>query len=184
MAKKLFLNKGFSNVSTDSIAKSAKIAKGTIFHHFASKDDLAIAVVNHFLKEALEKLALMRRSHTARETMQALIKESLRVEAQAPGLLGTMLEIILRFTDEQVTRLTEEGFLPYLEFIANLFTDLNLSNPWVKAQILIALIDGIGIQLLLFERTDKKTLDAYSETVDFSSLADHIIELILNQKSE
>ncbi|MBD3190785.1 MAG: TetR family transcriptional regulator [Candidatus Heimdallarchaeota archaeon] len=48
-ARNLFLLKGFSKVTMDEIAEKAQIAKETIFHHFASKNELALAVLKKFL---------------------------------------------------------------------------------------------------------------------------------------
>lgn len=40
-----FAEHGFENVSMDSVAQKAKVAKGTIFYHFASKEDLFQAIL-------------------------------------------------------------------------------------------------------------------------------------------
>ena len=43
-ARRNFAKKGFSNTSMDDIAKTAKVSKGGVYHHFASKDDLFMAI--------------------------------------------------------------------------------------------------------------------------------------------
>lgn len=40
----LFVNQGIHATSTASIAKTACVANGTLFHHFGSKDDLVLAL--------------------------------------------------------------------------------------------------------------------------------------------
>ncbi len=181
-ALELFQNKGFSNVSTETIAKEANVAKGTVFHHFKSKDDLALAVVNRFLRNALEQLKQARNVLSAKETLRILIRESLKVEQLTPGFLELLLEITLRFSDEQVTDLTEEGLLPYLNFVTNLFQDLHVPNPWIRAQILIAVLDGIGIQLLLFEKARRIMPETYSDLINLEALVDQIMGLIIEQE--
>lgn len=49
----LFSEKGYSNTSTSDIAKSAKVAEGTIFKHFGSKENLLYSTLLPLLKLSL-----------------------------------------------------------------------------------------------------------------------------------
>lgn len=44
-AEKLFNDKGYEKTSTSNLASSAKIAQGTIYYHFESKDAIAQALI-------------------------------------------------------------------------------------------------------------------------------------------
>ena len=44
-ATKNFAKKGYANTTIDLVAKSAKVSKGGLYHHFQSKEDLFIAVL-------------------------------------------------------------------------------------------------------------------------------------------
>jgi len=46
-ATALFQEKGFQKTTTKAIAKACKIAEGTVFNYFPTKDDLLIAVFEH-----------------------------------------------------------------------------------------------------------------------------------------
>lgn len=50
-AKRLLLAEGFHGLNLDAVAKAADCAKGTIYLHFSSKEDLALAVATRALKE-------------------------------------------------------------------------------------------------------------------------------------
>lgn len=52
----LFYQQGFWNSSTASIAKHAKVATGTLFNYFSSKERLIDAVYLHIKSELLEEL--------------------------------------------------------------------------------------------------------------------------------
>lgn len=43
-ALKLFVEQGFHGTPTSKIAKEARVANGTLFHHFKTKEDLIIAL--------------------------------------------------------------------------------------------------------------------------------------------
>lgn len=49
----LFSEKGYSNTSTKDIAQSAKVAEGTIFKHFGSKENLLYATLIPLLKHTM-----------------------------------------------------------------------------------------------------------------------------------
>jgi TetR/AcrR family transcriptional regulator, transcriptional repressor for nem operon len=40
--------KGYAAATVDDICHAARVTKGSFFHHFKSKDDLAVAAVHHF----------------------------------------------------------------------------------------------------------------------------------------
>ena len=44
-ATKNFAKKGYANTTIEIVAKSAKVSKGGLYHHFQSKEDLFIAVL-------------------------------------------------------------------------------------------------------------------------------------------
>ena len=43
-ARKTFAKKGFSNTSMEDIARTAKVSKGGLYHHYSSKDDLFMEI--------------------------------------------------------------------------------------------------------------------------------------------
>ncbi|WOT05882.1 TetR/AcrR family transcriptional regulator [Shewanella youngdeokensis] len=57
----LFVSQGFYATSTASIAKQAGVANGTLFHHFASKDEL----MNHLYLTIKQELANAITTHAA-----------------------------------------------------------------------------------------------------------------------
>ena len=54
LARKLFIEKGYDNVSIDEIIKKAKMAKGTFYYYFKSKDELLDVVINDMIERKIE----------------------------------------------------------------------------------------------------------------------------------
>ena len=44
----VFVNKGYSNTRMDDIVKASGLSKGAIYHHYASKKDLFISLIDHW----------------------------------------------------------------------------------------------------------------------------------------
>lgn len=55
IAYKLFITKGYENTSVDEIIASARIAKGTYYYHFDSKEQMLEDVVNMMIDESIER---------------------------------------------------------------------------------------------------------------------------------
>ncbi len=74
-AGQLFTERGYHDMSLDDIASRVGIAKGTIYLHFARKDDLVIALIDHgttwFIKAFEDALDS---ADTPREKIQAVIR--------------------------------------------------------------------------------------------------------------
>ena len=72
-ARRLLLNQGFQGFSLDDLAKSIEYSKGTIYLHFESKEDLALAVATAAVKERAELFdRAVRFQGKSRERMRAV----------------------------------------------------------------------------------------------------------------
>lgn len=49
----LFTNKGFDNTSTNDILEAVGIARGTLYHHFKSKEDVMDALIDRQMEQVL-----------------------------------------------------------------------------------------------------------------------------------
>ena len=55
-ALKIFAKNGFEKTSVDEIALKAKIAKGTIYYHFKSKDDIFLSLIDTGISDFVENI--------------------------------------------------------------------------------------------------------------------------------
>lgn len=59
---RLFAARGFDGVSMTDLAGAAQVSKANIFHHFANKDDLYLAVLKHAVADFSLQLAQLTRA--------------------------------------------------------------------------------------------------------------------------
>src|SRR6266705_5628158 len=50
-AQRMLLREGFQNLNLDELAEAVEYSKGTLYLHFTTKEDIALAVVTRALKE-------------------------------------------------------------------------------------------------------------------------------------
>lgn len=55
VAEQLFAEKGFDNASTNDIIKQIGIARGTLYHHFSSKEDILDAIVERITRNGIAR---------------------------------------------------------------------------------------------------------------------------------
>jgi len=56
-ARRVFADKGYAGASIDDIAQAARCSKGAYYFHFASKEDVLLALVDDWAQASLERLA-------------------------------------------------------------------------------------------------------------------------------
>lgn len=72
-AKRLFLEYGVDNVSVDSIAKAAGVAKGSFYVHFESKDTLASILLTDYVNDVDSEYKIFLDSKFNKETASNLL---------------------------------------------------------------------------------------------------------------
>ncbi len=97
-ALRVIRTKGYGAAAVDDICRAAGVSKGSFFHHFASKEELAIAAAEHFSAraDAMFAAAGYRDAGDARERVLAYVDlRSALLEGELPDftcLLGTMVQ--------------------------------------------------------------------------------------------
>jgi AcrR family transcriptional regulator len=72
-AEEVLLEKGYHETSIDEIASRVGIAKGTVYLHFPSKEDLVVAIFEHEMQQLLQYIDSNLGSQlTAREKIEAI----------------------------------------------------------------------------------------------------------------
>ena len=93
VARSLFSSKGFDQTTTRDIARRARIATGTLFNYFASKEALGMTLVADALDSAREDFELRRRGdESLDELLFAHVMSGLRALAPHRPYVAAVLE--------------------------------------------------------------------------------------------
>ena len=59
VAEQLFVEKGYDNASTNDIIARIGIARGTLYHHFSSKEEILDAIIDRMTRESIESARMI-----------------------------------------------------------------------------------------------------------------------------
>lgn len=130
----LVLENGFAGTTIDQILERSEITKGSFFYHFSSKADLALALMDHFVKADMDEL-------------QASLEEIQPIAEPRERLLG----FVQRFID-----IFEELDTPYAGCLyASYLYEPEQFSPDIKDKVATALLKWREELVLLIEAAAK-----------------------------
>ncbi|MFI2478819.1 TetR/AcrR family transcriptional regulator [Nocardia xishanensis] len=86
-ATKLLSSAGYQGMSLEEVAEQTDIAKATLYHYFASKDELVAAALKYLAQEVLRRLAGRQEAEegaSPRELLRALVCEQILILKTSP----------------------------------------------------------------------------------------------------
>jgi len=127
VATKLFSRFGFHKTSMDEIAKTARKAKGSLYYHFASKEELFTTVVANEIQNLKSQLSVIvnDKELPADEKMKTYLIKRMKILNTAANYHETL----------------KADFFEHFDFVDKLRYDL---DSWEKEQIKIILNQGIN----------------------------------------
>jgi len=123
VSEKLFLEKGYEKTTTQEIVDETGLSKGTIFHHFKSKEDILAAVLhrhNDCTAQDMQKWLSEMETLTAKEKIVGLFNRfydeaertplsKLALISQSPRLILEDLRVWAKKISPIIIQLTNEG---------------------------------------------------------------------------
>ncbi len=126
VASKLFSRFGFHKTSMDEIAKIARKAKGSLYYHFSSKEELFREVVSKEISNLKTQLS------------NIVHDNNLTASNKIINYLNKRMGILNEATNYHET--IKADFYEHFDFIDDLRSDL---EKWEKSQLKLVLIQGI-----------------------------------------
>lgn len=121
-AESLFAEKGYQNVSTEEIARTAGVSKGLVHYHFSNKEELLVKILERGRDSLSTQLDFIEETdETARSKIRAAVKAYLDVASAQPALTRMAL---IAFFEAPYTEKLKSLWLGYLEENLNAFSGL------------------------------------------------------------
>ena len=126
-AEELFAGKGYDNASTNDIIAKVGIARGTLYHHFDSKEEILDALVDRMTREGIQRAGTIARDQKSPIFVRLTgILNSLRVESSAGDeIIEQMHKPQNALLHQKIQERLIKGVVP---LIAQLITEGNKSG--------------------------------------------------------
>ena len=177
IAYNMFLNKGYDNTSIDDIINEAKIAKGTYYYYFESKEATLEEVINMMINEELATAKQVLNMPISIPEKLVGIITSLRPKIDEKEIQDTLNKKENIVMHEKINNRIIEEAIPLLEQVVNEGIEGNIFNcNHIKERLRMLLIlsnelfDGNKIdlnQVEVFIDTTEKILGAKEGTLSF-----------------
>lgn len=156
-AKRLFLERGYSQTSVSSIVREAGVAQGTFYLYFKSKQAvlpyLRAEVLGHYLQAFVETIA--DRSLPADERLVAALRRIHAVMREQVPIIRVLREAT---SSEEIEQIWLEGretlSRPFAELIEAGVLDgsFQVDDPRMSAHLALALLDDLLFESLVWDR--------------------------------
>lgn len=156
-AEALIFERGFAGAPVDAIIGRAGITKGTFFHHFTSKQDLARSLIDRWAQADAHHLEdkLTRAERLARDPLQQLllfvgffVEEAEELIEPEPGCLFGAYCYQAGLFDERTMQVVEDAMRLWRKRLRGKLDEVCAVHPPKLAADLDGLADGITV---LFE---------------------------------
>jgi AcrR family transcriptional regulator len=154
-AVKLFSNNGYNKASVDDICEEAGISKGAFYHHFKSKQELFLALLDSWL-QTIDHAIETARDKTAPETFMQMTTAFPYIFETAGGGLPMFLEFWLQASRDK--KIWEASIAPYRRY-HKYFTSLIQKgveegsfvavDPELASRMIVSTAMGLLLQSLL-----------------------------------
>ena len=185
-AAALILRWGYQKTTLDDVAKQAGVAKGTLYLHWNTREELFVALVKREKLELAEDLKQRIDADPEGATLRGLLKHSALALMQRPLLKAILLRDMdvlgkLAHSEQSSAAYTERltGFKTYLELLREhhlVRTDLSLR---AQVYLLGALFAGFFLVAPLmpdeFMLSDEELAELMAETVHCTLEPDHAV---------
>jgi AcrR family transcriptional regulator len=147
-AARVINREGLENTTVDDIAKEAKIAKGSVYSYFKSKDEIFTEAVKQTAQERIDKLKfLLEQFSSTKEKLSVLLKANKKIAKSDPESFLMNYSLLLSTHKNLKKKSAQQFFKSYLDLVEQIMTDgknknqIKVKDPKLAAFIIIIVSD-------------------------------------------
>jgi AcrR family transcriptional regulator len=171
---RLFAAQGFERTTVSEICSQAGVSKGAFFHHFPTKQDVFMRVLENWLAALDDQLkALIESSNSVSDGLVQMAAIGREVFNQSNGQLGMFLEFWEQSRhDPEVWKVTVAPYRKYTQLFASYLRkgieegSIEPVDPDMAARMIVAMAVGFLLQNLM----DPQATDWENTVVDSMNL--------------
>lgn len=157
-ALQIFAEEGFTRATMDEIAQTAKVAKGTLFYRFKSKEELFVHVIQWAMDSLIETYERATKNLTGSiDRLQAAIEIQTKLSFEHPEFAKLLLSEVWGKQDRQhLFRVSLRRYLDILEsIIAEGITNREFRKvePALLSAAIIGMTAAASLRILLSNQT-------------------------------
>ncbi|MGM0365312.1 MAG: TetR/AcrR family transcriptional regulator [Actinomycetota bacterium] len=147
-AQEVFASRGFTDSGVEDICRQAGITKGAFYHHFATKQQLLMELLGHWIDEVADKIDPEKlKTDNALQLLAGIIKSIEPAFADARGQLPIFLELYIKgLKDPDLKKINKKSYDKFLSFFTGIAQE-GIRQGSIKAE------DGREVAMILFSLT-------------------------------
>jgi len=149
-ALQLFANNGYDNTSISQIAKDAGISKGLMYNYFDSKEALIKTIMLSGINNFMVLLQVKDKENIKRDEIEFFVNGNMELLKQNIDYYKLFFSLAFQ---PKIFQILGDSFMKISEDVTDIFvkyfTQKGEEKPYVKARLILALFDGIGIHYVI-----------------------------------
>lgn len=161
----LFIKKGYENTSIQDITDGlGGLTKGAIYHHFKSKEDIMVAVLNQLYKDVEDKLAAVRddKGLNGLEKLRQIIRVSLNHDPAQLEMMSTAPNLLEnpKILAAQLKSVIEDSVPNYIQpIIEQGVIDGSIKTDYpLELSEMVMLLSNLWLSPMIFEAPPENML--------------------------
>ena len=157
---KLFAEKGYEATSVEEITAKVGVAKGTLYYHFTSKEEIFNFLIEEGMKLLKNSIEIkISKSNNYIEKLKAIILIQIKVMAKYEDLMVIVLSQI--WGNEPRNILCKNYVIEYIEMLQKIIQEAIDAGEIIRADasIMASEIFALTCSTLIYTRKEKKEID-------------------------
>lgn len=165
-AAQLFARRPYHEVRMEDIAAQAEVAKGTLYLHFKTKEDLYLALVVNGMQRLFEEVReKVGRSGTAEERLLVFVREGVRFFDRQPYVMDLIQRVEASGSGFEGVPALQEKRAAFLGLLTEILRDFNASGRFAAVDADLAARALVGMMRELLRSRPPPRTDRLAEWV-------------------